>query len=221
VAFDFSKPKTITINSGIASIQNFPSVDVLAENVAPNDLVVTSKGYVYFTETGKHQVTFVDSKTKTVRAADVGITAPNGIALSPDQGTLIVSDYGGENVWTFRIEADGTLTSKEPYATMLRPIDDKGEWKFNEPPPFQKSAKGDGMTTDSVGRYYVTTALGVQIFDPTGRLCGVLPKPQPDKPLTSCTLSGPGNSYLYVTNGDKIFRRKVQAQAVVFNEPAK
>ena len=33
------------------------------------------------------------------------------------------------------------------------------------------------MTSDTLGRYYVTTALGVQVFDPTGRLCGVLDKP--------------------------------------------
>ena len=53
------------------------------EELQPNDLVVTSKGYIYFTETGKHQVTVVNAKTKEVRVADVGITAPNGIALSP------------------------------------------------------------------------------------------------------------------------------------------
>ena len=67
------------------------------------------------------------------------------------------------------------------------------------------------MTSDTLGRFYVTTALGVQVFDPTGRLCGVLTRPQLDKPLTSCVLSGPNREYLYVTNGDKIFRRKVQA----------
>ena len=55
--------------------------------------------------------------------------------------------------------------------------------------------------------------VGVQIFDPTGRLCGVLPAPQPAKPLTSCALAGQNLEYLYVTNGDKIFRRKVQAKA--------
>ena len=65
----------------------------------------------------------------------------------------------------------------------------------------------------------VATALGVQVFDPTGRLCGVLPKPQPDKPLTSCGLSGPNREYLFVTNGDKIYRRKVQAMGTVFFKP--
>jgi enterochelin esterase family protein len=39
----------------------------------------------------------------------------------------------------------------------------------------------------------------------------VLDKPQPAKPLTSCVLAGPQRDMLYVTNGDKIYRRKVQA----------
>jgi enterochelin esterase family protein len=87
------------------------------------------------------------------------------------------------------------------------PIDPKGEFKFNEPPPYQSVSKGDGMAVDRVGRYYVTSALGVQVFDPTGRLCGVLSKPQIDAPLTSCTLAGEGHNTLFVTNGDKVFRR--------------
>jgi len=196
--------------------QNPPAVEVIAENVNPNDLVVTYKGDIYFTATGKHEVTRIAAKTHEISAADVGITAPNGITLSPDEGTLAVSDYRGENVWTFRIEPDGKLTAKGPYMTMRLPIDPKGEFKRSEPPPYVKVAGGDGMATDIQGRYYVATTLGVQVFDPTGRLCGVLPKPQADKPLTSVMLSGPNREYLYVTNGDKIFRRKVQAVGVVF-----
>jgi enterochelin esterase family protein len=186
--------------------QNPPAMEVIAENVNPNDLVVTHKGDIYFTETGKHQVTFIKAKTHEAVAADAGIAGPNGISLSPDQGTLAVSDYSGENVWTFRIEPDGKLSAKEPYMTMRRPIDPKGEFHFNEPPPYKKAAGGDGMATDML----------VQIFDPTGRLCGVLPKPQSDKPLTSVMLSGPNREYLYATNGDKVFRRKVQAVGAIF-----
>jgi sugar lactone lactonase YvrE len=66
------------------------------------------------------------------------------------------------------------------------------------------------MCTDTTGRFFVTSALGVQVFDPTGRECGLLPKPQANQPLTSCAMAG---EYLYVTNGDKIFRRKVQAKS--------
>jgi enterochelin esterase family protein len=186
-------------------------VDVLAEDVQPNDLVVTHRGHVFFTETPKKQVVFIDTKTKAKRIAASDLANPNGIALSPDHATLAVSEAGGEFVWTFRIAPDGTLDAPSPYMAMRRPIDPKGEFKSHEPPPYKKASSGDGMTTDSIGRFYVTTALGVQVFDPTGRLCAVLPKPQPDKPLTSCTLSGANRGYLYITNGDKIYRRKVQA----------
>ena len=66
------------------------------------------------------------------------------------------------------------------------------------------------IAVDKAGRYYVTSALGVQVFDPTGRQCGVLPKPLEDQPLTSCVLAGPNHEYLYVTNGTTLFRRKVK-----------
>ena len=94
---------------------------VLADDVQPNDLVVTHKGDIYVTETGKHQISLIDRNGK-LRAVDIGITAPNGLTLSPDQGTLAVSDYAGTNVWTFRIEADGGLSAKEPYMTMRAPL---------------------------------------------------------------------------------------------------
>jgi sugar lactone lactonase YvrE len=194
------------------------AIEVIASDVQPNDLVISRAGMIYFTETGKKQVTRIDLKTKTVSAADTGITAPNGITLSPDQGTLAVSDYRGANVWTFRVEADGSLSSKAPYMTMRRPVDPKGEFARQEPPPCLAASGGDGMCSDAEGRFYVATTLGVQVFDPTGRECGLLPRIQMDKPLTSCALAGAGRAFLYVTNGDKIFRRKVQATGTVFGK---
>jgi enterochelin esterase family protein len=194
-------------------------IEEIATDVQPNDLVVSHRGHIYFTETGKHQITFVDAKTKEKRAADTGIAAPNGITLSPDQGTLAVSDTRGEFVWTFRVKDDGSLDAKAPYMTMRLPIDAKGEFKRAEPPPYLAASGGDGMTSDTIGRYFVASTLGVQVFDPTGRACGVLPKPNPAKPLTSCGFAGPQRAYLYVTNGDQIFRRKVQGTGSIFFAP--
>jgi sugar lactone lactonase YvrE len=191
---------------------------VLAEDVQPNDLVVTHKGHIYFTETGKKQVTFVNPKTREKRAADVGITAPNGITLSPDQGTLAVSDYRGLYVWTFRIEPDGSLAAKAPYMTMRTEVDVNARSADGRSPVYKTSSGGDGMTADMQGRYYVSSSLGVQVFDPTGRMCGVLPKPS-DKGMTSVGFGGAKMDYLYVTCADKIFRRKVQATGVLFNLP--
>ncbi len=190
------------------------AIDILLEDVQPNDLVVTQRGHLYFTETAKKQITFFDPATKTKRVADTGLANPNGLTLSPDQGTLAVSEHAGEFVWTFRVNPDGSLDAKTPSMTMRRPIDPNGEFKFNSTPPYLPAARGDGMTCDTLGRYYVTTALGVQVFDPTGRLCGVLANPRGQKAPTSCVLSGPNRDYLYVTCGTAIYRRKVQATGI-------
>ena len=76
-------------------------------------------------------------------------------------------------------------------------------------------ASSDGMTIDSAGRYYVATAVGLQMFDSTGRLGGVILKPQ-NKFLSNVTFAGPNHEYLYVTCANKVFRRKTQARGVVF-----
>ncbi len=175
--------------------------EVVATDVEPNDLVVTAKGHIYFTETGKSQITHIAPGKMPVKAG-TGPKTPNGITLSLDQQTLAASDYSGEHVWVWRIGTDGQLEFSQPYMTMRVPTG-------------SVSSKGDGMTTDAAGRYYVTSAAGLQIFDPTGRMAGVVMAPQ-NKPLVSVEFSGPQLSYLYVCCGDKIFRRKTRATGNLF-----
>jgi enterochelin esterase family protein len=164
------------------------------------------------TETKHGRVTRIDTKTGAAEIAATDLGKPNGIVLSGDGGTLAVSDAGGEHVWMFRVNAGGKLDAGMPTMTMRRPIDPQGEFQFNEAPPYLTASRGDGSAVDAAGRYYVTSALGVQVFDPTGRGCGVLPKPIEAQPLTSCVLAGPNHEYLYVTNGTTVFRRKVKVR---------
>ena len=180
----------------------------LAKDVRPNDLVVTHKGHIYFTETPKQQVTFINPSTGEVKAADNGITEPNGICLSPDQGTLAVSDFRGKHCWTLRVEADATLKFKQPYMTRRRKPDPDA--KRDILPAFKPSCRGDGMITDAYGRYYVATRLGVQYFNPTGRISGVIPGPHGIKGMTSVTFAGPQLEYMYITCFDKIYRMKTK-----------
>ena len=133
-------------------------VTVLAEDVQPNDLIVSHKGLVYFTETGKGQVTIV-GPDKKVRVGATGINAPNGITLSADQGTLIVSEYRGSNVWAFRVRPDGSLDAGSRYMELRVPVG-------------KSDSGGDGSTSDSSGCFYVTSHLGIQIVDSTARLVG-------------------------------------------------
>ena len=179
-------------------------MEVIAENVKPNDLVVTCDGHVFFTETAKMQVSHIPP-SGTVQAADVankaaGPQRPNGIALTPDQGTLAVSDHGGRYTWVWRLEKDGRLSFRQPYITLRTPTPDL-------------PSKGDGMTTDAVGRYYITSAAGLQMFDPTGRMGGVIAAPS-EKPIVSVAFAGPGHQYLYVAAGDEIFRRKTKTSGI-------
>ena len=171
-------------------------ITVLADDVQSNDLIVSAKGFVYFTETPKGQVTVIDVKGGKVFAAATKLNAPNGIALSPDSGTLAVSEYKGSNVWTYRVEADGTLSAGAPSMTLRTPVG-------------KAESAGDGMTVDAMGRYYVTSALGIQMFDWTGRLSGVIARPQ-NKGTVSCEFAGPKREYLYACSSDKVYRRKLQ-----------
>src|SRR6266576_5322145 len=107
--------KLYACGSGKIAVYDLPDgkETILGEGLQPNDLTVSAKGIVYFTETGKKQITILDSRSKLVKAVDVGINKPNGIALSPDQSVLYASDYGGLNVWAFRVQEDGTLSEKK------------------------------------------------------------------------------------------------------------
>ncbi|MDA7874242.1 SMP-30/gluconolactonase/LRE family protein [Rhodopirellula sp.] len=179
-------------------------MEVIADNVKPNDLVVTADGHVFFTETAKMQISHIPPGGQ-VQAADVasktdGAQRPNGIALTPDQGTLAVSDYGGRYTWVWRLGKSGGLSLRQPYITLRTPTPDL-------------PSKGDGMTTDAVGRYYVTSSVGLQMFDPTGRMGGVIAAPT-EKPIVSVAFAGPGHQYLYVAAGDEIFRRKTKSSGI-------
>lgn len=198
-----AKNQVISINAKTGEVRT------VAAGVKPNDLAITKDGFVFITETGARQVTRIDIATGDATPVDQGIDSPNGITLSNDGGTLAVSGYGGEHAWMFRVNSDNTLDAKMPSITMRRVIDADGEFQFNEPPPYVDHARGDGMAVDRKGRYYITTDVGVQIFDPTGRPCGVLPKPDPSQPLTSCILAGRGQSTLYIAQGKTIYRRKL------------
>ena len=201
-----AKSRVISIDPNTGDVQT------VAEGVKPNDLAVTGDGYILFTQTGKSEVVRIDPKSGAVEVMDKGINRPNGIALSNDGGTLAVSASGGTHTWTFRVNGEGVLDAKMPTMPMRLPIDLKGEFRFNERPPYVKASRGDGMAVDRIGRYYVTSALGVQIFDTTGRPCGVLPKVDKAQPLTTCMLAGEDHNTLFIAHGKRIYRRKLTVE---------
>lgn len=177
---------------------------VIAEEVSSNDIVVAGDGGVYFTDPANQQVWYVDPEGNK-RVVDRGITFPNGLILWPDQRTLVVGDTRSDKLWTFRVETDGGLAFKQPYSTM-------------QLLPGKTESGADGMTVDSVGRLYVATHAGVQVFDTQGRLSGVIAKPQ-NAFLSNVVFGGPELNWLYATCTDKVYRRKLHAQGVRYAPP--
>ncbi|MCY2963472.1 MAG: SMP-30/gluconolactonase/LRE family protein [Planctomycetota bacterium] len=177
--------------------------ETIADEVQSNDLVVAGNGSIWFTDPpGKRVWHIAPDRKKTVVAEGIN---PNGIILWPDQGTIVVTEGQEAILWTFRVERDGTLTNKDRYYGPL------------QLPSGADRPGSDGMTVDAVGRLYVTTRAGLQMFDPTGRLGGAIAKPQAG-PLSNVCFGGPKLDTLYVTAGDKVFRRKIQANGVRYGK---
>ncbi len=177
-------------------------IEVVATDVVPNDLIVSKAGWIYFTDTGAGQVIGVPTSARNMsRPHPVagGINKPNGIGLTPDQRQLIVSEYGGTNAWTFLIADDGSLRGGEKNLELRAPVG-------------KTDSGGDGLTTDANGHSWITSHLGIQMFDPNGRLGGIVSRPQ-EKGTVSCAFAGPGRAWLYVCSSDKVYRRKTLTSA--------
>lgn len=165
---------------------------------------VLKNGGVYAID-AKKQVVYLpygDAGEQHKLAAE-GFAAPSALILWPDQSTLVVADADDRHLSAFRIEADGRLTGREPYYPLRLP----------HLAPGRKQSGARAMTYDTAGRLYVATTVGVQIFDPTGRLSGVLPMPGRE-PVTAIAFGGPQRDILTVACGDKTYQRKLKATGI-------
>lgn len=193
------------------------AIETIATNVKPNDLVVTRSGHVFFTDTAAGQVVTVPISARGLsgpRPVAGGIIAPNGIALSPDENFLSVSEYQGSHVWSFRLSegsaANAGIRMPVPSAAEPRILQLVGGERYSTLvlPAEKKPSGGDGSTTDTDGRVYVTSHAGIQMFDRIGRLGGVIAKPSPTNNPVSCVFAGPNRSWLHVCDGPRVWRRQ-------------
>jgi gluconolactonase len=135
-----------------------------------NDLVVDTRGGVFFTSGGAFYVSAagrVTSLGENIRA--------NGIMLSTDEKVVYVTNGG--TVLAFDRQADGTTTNRRDFARL------------------EAGGNGDGMAIDAAGRLYVTSPSGVQVFGAGGAHLGVIPTP---RNAISVAFSGPDKRTLYI-----------------------
>lgn len=155
----------------VLSVSPKGKVTVLADKYkgksfnSPNDLWIDPKGGIYFTDPrygrrdnlpqdGEHVYYLSPDQKKIVRVVD-DMVRPNGVIGTPDGKILYVADRGANKTYSYKINADGTLSGKKLFA-------EKGS---------------DGMTLDEKGNLYVTVD-GVLVYDPSGKLINKIEVPE-------------------------------------------
>jgi sugar lactone lactonase YvrE len=173
---------------------------VIASDVNAQDLAITSNGEIYFTDPLHKRVWFVDA-TGGKRVVHEGIQSPDSARLSPGQAFLIVGDAANRGVWWFQREADGSLSNGDSIYR-LEIMD-------------ESSVTGAaGMAVDTDGFLYVATRMGIQVFDPPGRVMAIINPPLSGK-VSSIAFGGPNRDILFATVSGKVFKRPMRHRGTV------
>jgi gluconolactonase len=203
------KRYVVTGNKQIVAYDPDGKETLVADNLAGNDLVMAKNGNLYVTapdgRENPSKIYLLKPNGERV-IVDEGLKYANGVALTPDQTQLYVTESTSHWVWIYSINADGTLSNKQRYGWLhVRDTDD--------------NAWSDGLKCDRDGRVYVTTRMGIQVLDQTGRVNVILPVP--GEPSNLC-FGGADFDTIYVSCRDKVYRRKLKVKgAIAFSDPVK
>ncbi len=176
---------------------------------APNDLVIDQAGGIYFTDPrfrapepwpqGKEAVYY--------RAADGTVTrliedrkAPNGVILSPDEKTLYVIPSMEKEMWAYPVESPGKIGAGKLLCELRQA-------------PGATSGGGDGLTIDTAGNLYITSAFGIQVVSADGKILGVISFPEQP---ANVTFGGPDHKTLYVTARKSLYTAPMESTGHVF-----
>jgi gluconolactonase len=144
---------------------------------SPNDLVFRTNGDLYFTDPPfglpgsyadparelKHQGVYRLALDGTLTLLTSELSAPNGIAFSPDERTLYVSNADPKRlVWmAYEVKADGSLGAGRVFYD--------GTTTFAGRP-----GTADGLKVDTRGNLFAVGPGGVYVFAPDATLLGWL-----------------------------------------------
>jgi gluconolactonase len=179
---------------------------------ALNDLVVSSRDAVYFTD--HNGVYYLPAGGGKVTKVAEAIPNPNGVQLSPDERTLYANNKDGEYLLAFDVKPDGTLANRRNFAKYKSVTQ-----KDSKDPLLAEDNGADGLAVDNDGRVYVATNVGVEVFSPKGDMLGIIPaiwggdifmlkKPQ------NLAFSGPGKKTLYMVGAGAVFKVQTLTQGV-------
>jgi gluconolactonase len=170
---------------------------------SPNDVVRKRDGTVWFTdpsygfrqgfrpapEVGEFVYRYDPAAGRLTVVAD-SFDKPNGLAFSPDESMLYVTDNGGpHHILVFDVVAGRRLGSGRPFAVGT-------------------PGHPDGLKVDSEGNVYASSAGGVQVFNPGGGLIDEIDLPG----AVNFAFGGPDRDVLYVTTDDAVWAVQLDAR---------
>ena len=182
---------------------------------SPNDLVFKSNGDLYFTDPPfglpksfddprketPFQGVYKYSKDGKLTLLTKNIAAPNGIAFSPDEKRLYVSNADRANaVWmVFDVKSDGGIENGKVLFTATA-------WAKNKP------GAPDGMKVDRDGNIFGAGPGGIHVFSPLGEHLGSIDTGVP----TGNLAWGEDGSSLFITSNTNVFRLKLTTKGAGF-----
>ncbi|MBA4789522.1 MAG: SMP-30/gluconolactonase/LRE family protein [Rhizobiales bacterium] len=181
---------------------------------SPNDVVVASDGSVWFSdptygidseyegdaapsELGRQCVYRLDPATGALAAVITDCLQPNGLAFSPDEKTLYVSDTGASHVAdhpraivAYEVQQGMALAHKRTFATLQ-------EGFF------------DGVRCDISGNVWTAAFRSVCCYAPDGTLLGALPMPER---VSNLCFGGAKRNRLFITGQTSLYAIYVNTQ---------
>ena len=169
---------------------------------SPNDLVYKSDGALYFTDPPYGLVKQDDDPAKELKFNGVfryakgkltavikDLTRPNGIAFSPDEKILYISNSDEKHkVWMkYDVNPNGTVSNGKVFADVT------AETEPGLP---------DGMKVDSLGNLYGSGPGGTWVFSPDGKHLGTI---KPGETPANCGWADDGKT-LYITATTGVYR---------------
>jgi gluconolactonase len=173
---------------------------------SPNDIIVKSDGYIYFTDPsygikagqqeqpqqGVYRIA-PDGEEIILIAAD--FLKPNGLAFSPDEKRLYVDDSECNHLRVFDMETDGKLTNGRIFHNMKT----------------KKAGVPDGMKIDQEGNIYCTGGGGIWVFNATGNHLGTIITPEI---AANCAWGDEDWQTLYITACTSIYKIRLNIAGI-------
>ncbi len=171
----------------------------------PNDLCVDNKGGVYFSDPQimpephmqpGRSVFYARPNGEIIRIMAPGtLEKPNGLVLSPDCKTLYVNSTPEDFMLAYDVQPDGSCTNPRKFGKILVTPEIRDMKSVNP--------QVDGVKTDALGNVYITSIMGLQIFNPKGEFVGMIHFPL--MPV-NCCFGDPDGKTLYVLCNDKVYK---------------